>query len=58
MYAGVNDGYNICFIIDIRKDVITEEQLENIKNEIIAFMSNAVTNGKLIGVTICVQNYR
>ena len=57
MYAGVNDGYNICFIIDIRKDVITEEQLENIKNEIIAFMSNAVTNGKLIGVTICVQNY-
>ena len=57
MYAGVNDGYNICFIIDIRKDVITDEQLENIKNEIIAFMSNAVTNGKLIGVTICVQNY-
>ena len=57
MYAGVNDGYNICFIIDIRKGVITDEQLENIKNEIIAFMSNAVTNGKLIGVTICVQNY-
>ena len=57
MYAGVNDGYNICFIIDTRKDVITEDQLENIKNEIIAFMSNAVTNGKLIGVTICVQNY-
>ncbi len=57
MYAGVNDGYNICFIIDTRKDVITEDQLENIKNEIIVFMSNAVTNGKLIGVTICVQNY-
>ena len=57
MYAGVNDGYNICFIIDTRKGVITDEQLENIKNEIIAFMSNAVTNGKLIGVTICVQNY-
>ena len=55
MYAGVNDGYNICFIIDTRKDVITEEQLENIKNEIIAFMSNAEDNNKRIGITICVQ---
>lgn len=55
MYAGVNDGYNICFIIDIRKDVITDEQLENIKNEIIAFMSNAEDNNKRIGITICVQ---
>ena len=55
MYAGVNDGYNICFIIDARKGVITEDQLENIKNEIIAFMSNAEDNNKRIGITICVQ---
>ena len=55
MYAGVNDGYNICFIIDTRKGVITEDQLENIKNEIIAFMSNAEDNNKRIGITICVQ---
>lgn len=55
MYAGVNDGYNICFIIDIRKGVITDEPLENIKNEIIAFMSNAEDNNKRIGITICVQ---
>ena len=55
MYAGVNDGYNICFIIDIRKGVITDDQLDSIKKEILAFMANAMENDKRIGITICVQ---